>query len=87
MSDKWWVDPSFDPMEDLHQAKMTILQLQHNERVLLGAINEQSQMLKDLSLQHRDVTAILNRQSREIVKMRQTIQELTQKQQAFSPSQ
>lgn len=64
-------DPDFDPLEDLMQARLTIMQLQQNERVLLGAINEQSQLLKELSLQHKQLASTVRMHSREIKQLKE----------------
>jgi hypothetical protein len=68
-------DPNFDPYQDLHNARLAIMNLQQNERVLLNAINEQSELLKELSLQHQQVTHTLKLQSRELVKIKQKVLE------------
>jgi mevalonate kinase len=59
-------DPNFDPLEELVQARAAILQLQKNEMTLLAAINEQSQLLKELSLQHKELSTLVRTAAREI---------------------
>lgn len=42
VSDKWWVDPTFDPMQDLHDCKLAIA---HQREIML----EHSKQLNDLN--------------------------------------
>lgn len=61
-----WIDPNFDPLEELHHCKQELLavkqeqlRLQHNVYEIARAFNQQSDLVKQLLDQNRDLNEIL----------------------------
>lgn len=63
MSEKWWVDPAWDPMQDLHDCK-------HNQSLMIPALQEHAEVIRELTKQHTQLLALLKED-------RQTIAMLT----------
>jgi hypothetical protein len=65
-----WIDPSFDPLQELHECKQEILSLkqqqlefQHSLWEVARAFNQQSQLVRNLLDQNRDLNNILQGRS------------------------
>jgi cell shape-determining protein MreC len=65
-----WIDPTFDPLQELHDCKQEILTLkqqqfefQHNLLQVAQAFNQHSQLVKQLLEQNRDLNDMLHGRS------------------------
>ena len=65
-----WIDPSFDPMQDLHDCKQEIAELKrqqyqvHNNIMEIArAFNHQTEMIKKVLDQNKDLNDILQGRS------------------------
>ena len=63
MSAKWWIDPSYDPMQDLQDCK-------HNQSLMIPALEEHAQAIRQLTDKH-------NRMVKQLQANTQTIRQLT----------
>jgi hypothetical protein len=55
-----WIDPSFDPLEELHQAKQKIALLENNFLQLVMAHNKQSDLIKQIYDQNTQLLDMWN---------------------------
>ena len=61
-----WIDPSFDPLQELHDCKQEILQLKQQQLEFQNslwevarAFNQQSHLVRQLLDQNKDLNSIL----------------------------
>lgn len=52
-------DPQFDPLADLQMMKLEIQQLKNNEIQIAQAINQQSELIKKITLEITHLTNLL----------------------------
>lgn len=79
--EQWWVDPSFDPLQDLHECKREIQRLTHIVNKLIQANNIHDQSIVDLANQNTSLVTLYRKSQREIVKLNLELDELIAKNQ------
>ena len=55
-----WIDPSFDPLEELHQTKQKLALLEANFLQLVMAHNQQSDLIKQIYSQNTQLLDMWN---------------------------
>ena len=72
--EKWWVDPTYDPMQDLHDCK-------HNISLLAPAMKQHAEVINELIRQNSKLTDIVHQDrleiallSKELLNLRNRIQ-------------
>ena len=66
MSDKWWVDPTYDPMQDLQDCK-------HNQSLMIPALEEHAHVLRDVLKQQQALRTLLKNDRKIIQKLTQEV--------------
>jgi hypothetical protein len=69
MTEKWYVDPSWDPMQDLADCK-------HNISVMVPALEEHATVIKSMLGEQRVQTLLIKRQMAELDMLKQEIHSL-----------
>lgn len=62
-------DPNFSPYDEL-------IVLKHNTQELAKGMNHQSQFLKELALQHEELTRLMSIQSHQIAELQRAVNDL-----------
>jgi hypothetical protein len=56
---KWYVDPTYDPLQDLHDCKTDIAMLKNNILQVAAAYNDQSDTIKQLMEQNQKLVKMM----------------------------
>lgn len=72
----WYVDPSFDPLEELRACTERSELAIANTHALGAAFNDQSEMIKLLSEQNQKLAIMIGQANREIMGLIQQVEEL-----------
>lgn len=72
----WFIDPSFDPLQELQDCRERSELALTNTHQLAAAFNDQSEMIKILSEQNRSLITMISKANLEIVDLIQQVEEL-----------
>lgn len=74
----WYIDPCYDPMQELHDAQADIEMLKGNCLQLAHAYNDQSQLVQQLVEQNKRLVDMLQRINKEIVDITYKLDDLSE---------
>lgn len=68
--EKWWVDPTYDPMQDLHDCK-------YNISLMAPAVKQHAEIINELIRQNSKLTEIVEQDRIEIALLAKRVLDLT----------
>jgi hypothetical protein len=71
---KWWVDPTYDPMQELHDCKTEINNIGGFLNQLANGINAHDELLVELTNQNRKLLQLYQSSQQEIQHLTEEIQ-------------
>lgn len=77
---QWWVDPAWDPMQELQDCKREIIRMSQVINQLIQATNTNDHNITCLVQQNQQLTGLYRRSQCEITKLTEELERLTAKQ-------
>jgi ABC-type transporter Mla subunit MlaD len=74
--ESWWIDPTYDPMQDLYDCKREITNLISALNQLISAHNQNTEMIAQLTQQNRQLLEMYAKSMAEINTLQRDIDQL-----------